>query len=191
VDPRGTLAETYLNRRGLTLLDDAPLRFHPRCPRGAERLPAMLALMTDPATGEARGVHRTFLAPDGAKARPGPNGEPSKMMIGCGGIVRLVPDDDVTLGLGVAEGIETALAVMQRAGWSPVWATGSAGGMAGFPVLPGIVALTLFADADDKGAGLAAAEACARRWRAAGREARNLAPPGGLDFEDATRGGAA
>ena len=35
----------------------------------------------------------------------------------------------MTAGLGLAEGIETALAVMQRAGWSPVWAATSAGAM--------------------------------------------------------------
>jgi len=41
----------------------------------------------------------------------------------------VVPDEGVTAGLGLAEGIETALAVMQRAGWSPVWAATSAGAM--------------------------------------------------------------
>jgi putative DNA primase/helicase len=148
----------------------------------------MLALMTDPVSGAACGVHRTFLAIDGSgKAPPGPNGEPAKMMLGRAGVVRLVPDEDVTMGLGIAEGIETALAVMQGFGWRPVWAAASAGAVRAFPVLPGIECLTVFADAD--GPGLQAARACCRRWADAGREARMLAPPAG-DWNDALpRGG--
>jgi putative DNA primase/helicase len=177
VAPSGTLAETYLAARGLALPPDAPLRFHPACPRGAERWPAMLALMTDPATAQPCGVHRIFLAHDGMGKAPGN----AKMMAGNAGVIRLMPDDEVTTGLGIAEGIETALAVMQRAGWAPVWAATSAGAIRGFPVLPGIEALTVFADMD--GPGLEAARACCRAWAAAGREARLLAPPAG-DWDD-------
>jgi hypothetical protein len=177
VAPAGTLVETYLSSRGLTLPADAPLRFHPACPRGAERWPAMLALMTDPATAQPCGIHRTFLARDGMGKAPGN----AKMMAGNAGVIRLVPDDDVTTGLGIAEGIETALAVMQRAGWAPVWAATSAGAIRRFPVLPGIEALTVFADMD--GPGLEAARECCRAWAAAGREARLLAPPVG-DWHD-------
>lgn len=177
VAPAGTLAETYLASRGLVLPADAPLRFHPACPRGAERWPAMLALMTDPATAQPCGVHRTFLAHDGMGKAPGN----AKMMAGNAGVIRLVPDEDVTGGLGVAEGIETALAVMQRAGWAPVWAATSAGAIRRFPVLPGIEALTVFADMD--GPGLEAARECCRAWAAAGCEARLLAPPAG-DWDD-------
>jgi hypothetical protein len=79
-------------------------------------------------------------------------------MLGGAGVIRLVPEEDVATGLGLAEGIETALAVMQRAGWSPVWAANSAGAMDRFPVLPGIESLTIFADAD--GAGIKAARGC-------------------------------
>ncbi|MBR0647119.1 DUF7146 domain-containing protein, partial [Plastoroseomonas hellenica] len=180
----GTVVEAYLRGRGLTLPQDAPLRFHGRCPRGRDRLPAMLALMSDPGTAEPCGVHRTFLAPDGAGKAPGQ----AKMMTGRAGVIRLVPDEEVTVGLGIAEGIETSLAVMQRLDWRPVWAAASAGAIARFPVLPGIEALTIFADRD--GAGMAAAQGCARRWREAGAEARVLAPPAG-DFDELTRGGAA
>jgi hypothetical protein len=180
----GTLVDAYLAARGLSLPADAPLRFHPRCQRGAgpdaQRLPAMLALMTDPATGEPCGVHRTFLRADGSGKADGA----AKMMLGAQGVIRLVPDADVTLALGIAEGIETTLAVMQRIGWSPVWAATCAGAIASFPVLPGVQGLTIFADADRAGA--AAAQSCATRWRDAGREARIIAPPTG-DWDDATR----
>lgn len=179
---RGTLVEAYLASRGLTLPAGAPLRFHPACHRGADRLPAMVALMTDPDTGEPRGVHRTFLRADGGgKAE----GEPKKAMLGHAGVIRLVPDDEVTIGLGIAEGIETALAVMQRTGWRPVWAAGSAGAIARLPVLSGIETLTIFADTG--AAGIGAAEQCAGRWAAAGREARIIAPPAG-DWDGGRRG---
>ncbi len=177
--PAGTLVQTYLAARGLMLPEDAPLRFHPVCPRGAERWPAMLALMTDPATGEACGLHRTFLARDGSGKAPG---EPKKAMLGNAGVVRLVPDVEVTTGLGLAEGVETTLAVMQRGGWRPVWAATSAGAIRRFPVLAGIEALTVFADAD--GPGMDAARECCRRWAEACSEARILVPPAG-DWNDA------
>lgn len=179
--PAGTLVPAYLAARGLVLPAPAPLRFHPACPRGAERLPAMLALMTDPATGEPCGVHRTFLRPDGTGKAPGQ----AKMMAGHAGIIRLVPDAEVASALGFAEGIETSLQVMQGFGWAPVWAATSAGGIARLPVLPGIEALTLFADGD--AAGQRAAEACAERWQEAGREVTLCLAPAGEDFDDSAR----
>jgi putative DNA primase/helicase len=181
-DAPGSLAPIYLAGRGLMLEPGAPIRFHPDCPRGAERWPAMLALMTDPATGDPCGVHRTFLARNGSGKAPGEL--PAKMMAGRAGVVRLVPDTGVTMGLGIAEGVETSLSVMQGFGWRPVWAATSAGMIRTFPVLPGIEALTVFADAD--GAGMEAAKACAARWREAGRETCVLAPPAG-DFNDLSR----
>lgn len=174
----GTLVETYLACRGLALPPDAPLRFHPSCPREHERLPAMVALLTDASTGEAVGIHRTYLRADGAGKAEGK----SKMMLGGAGVVRLVPDEEVTLGLGIAEGIETSLAVMQ-AGWRPVWSCGSAGGVSRFPVLGGIEHLTVFADPGK--AGEKAGATCAGRWSEAGREARVFAaPPDTSDWLD-------
>jgi len=188
VAPAGTLAAAYLRSRFLALPDDAAdvIRFHPSCPRGPERLSAMVALMTDPLTCEPIGIHRTYLRPDGAgKAAPGLNGEGAKMMLGAAGVIRLVGDADVTIGLGIAEGIETSLAVMQHAGWRPVWATGSAGGIRTFPVLRGIECLTIFPDRDDKGTSLAAANACAERWGGTGTHVAIYMPPHGKDWHDA------
>ena len=173
----GTPVEAYLASRGLRLEDDAPIRFHPSCPRGAERLPAMLALMSSPETGASCGVHRTFLKADGSGKADGH----AKMMIGEAGIIRLTPAELVGAGLGIAEGIETSLTVMQAFDWRPVWAAASAGGIACFPVLRGIESLTIFADAD--GAGFNAARRCAERWAEAGREATMILPPAG-DFND-------
>ncbi len=103
-------------------------------------------------------------------------------MLGRAGVIRLTPDKHVGLGLGIAEGIETSLAVSQIIAWGPVWAAGSAGGIERFPVLPGIDSITLFPDADDDGVSLAAARACADRWADADRNARIHVPPAGHDW---------
>ncbi|QPC90297.1 toprim domain-containing protein [Mesorhizobium sp. INR15] len=163
----GTLAETYLNSRGLSY-DGEELRFHP-----GRRM--MVAMMTDAVTGEPCGVHRTFLDTNGKKL--------DRKMLGRarGAVVRLSSDEDVTTGLAIAEGIETALAVPFR----PVWACLSAGAMSAFPVLAGIEALTIFADNDASGTGIAAAHECGRRWHAAGREITVAEPvDAGVDFAD-------
>lgn len=159
----GTLAETYLGSRGLTY-DGEALRFYP----GGR---AMVAQITDAITGEPIGLHRTFLDHKGNRT--------SKKMLGAaaGGVVRLSDDCEVTAGLGIAEGIETALAT----GFRPIWACLSAGQLAAFPVLAGIGALTIFADQD--ATGIKAANDCGERWHAAGREVTMAAPVVG-DFAD-------
>ncbi len=140
----------------------------------------MVALMTDPLTNEPVGIHRTFLAADGSGKATGT----VKQMLGRAGIIRLVRDEAVTVGLGIAEGIENALCVMQRDYWSPVWACGSAGAVAKFPLLAGIETLTVFPDLDDAGAGIGAARTCMTRWIDADRQAQSIRPPNGRDWCD-------
>jgi len=181
----GTLAETYLAARGVPPEIAAAahdLRF--LAAEGFGPFPCLMARITDCVTARPISLHFTRLAMDGtAKA---PVERPKLLLAGHrkqGGCIRLSPDDDVTTGLGLAEGIETALAVMHRLDWRPVWATVDAGNMARFPLLDGIEALTLFADHD--AAGLNAAQACARRWREAGRQALIATPTEeGFDFAD-------
>jgi hypothetical protein len=156
---RDTLGWKYFTeRRGLHLgaLDDLS-----HCLRWHDGLCAVIALMTTPIGNVPCGVHRTFLNKDGTKRE--------RKMLGKQGIVRVSPDEDVTQGLGIAEGVEDALAIL-ISGWAPVWAATSAGGIERFPILGGIEFLTIFADND--GAGQKAAEACATRWTETGREAR-------------------
>jgi putative DNA primase/helicase len=159
----GTLAETYLASRDITYDGDA-LRFYPD---GR----AMVALITNAVTGEPQGVHRTFL--DGAGKKT------DRKMLGAagGGVVRLADDADVSNGLGIAEGIETAL----HAPFWPMWACLSAGTMKALPILAGITSLSIFADQDR--AGLDAANECGERWHAAGVEVIMAAPLKG-DFAD-------
>jgi hypothetical protein len=170
--PRGTPVEAYLRFRHLSLPPAPVLKYHPSCPRGRnERLPAMVALMTDPVTGQPVGIHRTFIRCDGqGKADLSPN----KMMLGRSGVIRLVDDDDIGESLGLAEGIETALSLIQHLGWSAVWSACSAGGIRTFPPLPARN-LTIFADGDPVGKD--AALTCARRWDQAGTEVTIWLPP--------------
>ena len=165
----GTPAEVYLRSRALSLPADAPLRYHPMAWRNRSNGPpgpAMVARMTHPSTGESCGTHVTYLRKDGsAKA----SGQMSKVMFGRVGAVRVYANAEASGKLGLAEGIETGLAVMQRGGWTPVWAATSAGAIQRFPILPSIEALTVFADADPSGIGMDAARDCCRRWAAAGR----------------------
>ena len=174
----GSPVERWLRHRGIypakVDLDRMPLRRMPRCPRGRDAMPAMLALMTHAITCRPCGIHRTFFLPDGSgKAVV----DPVRQMLGSAGVIRVSPDDEVELGLGIAEGIETALAVM-AAGWSPIWAAGSLNAVRRFPLLSGVECLTIFAD--PKPHEVAGARACADRWFEAGREAIVRIPKGGV-----------
>lgn len=192
---RGTPGERYLQFRGVGDVKEAynpdVLRFHPGCPfriesGGLVRLPTMVAAMVDIRTNAWRGIHRTTLARDGAGKAVLPGLGSAKKMLGnaAGACLKLTPDEDVTYGLHIAEGIETSLACIAM-GLKPLWACLSAGGIAGFPVLSGIDALTIFADNDASGAGLEAARRCATRWGNCGKEVHIYYPPKqGSDFAD-------
>lgn len=192
----GTPAAAYLASRGIDLarlpqgLGEA-LRWHPSCPWEGGRHGAMIGLLTDAITGEPKAIHRTAITADGRKI--------DKKMLGpvAGCIIRLWPDETVTTGLVLGEGIETTLAAATRLdhkGTSliPAWAACSAGTMAKFPVLPGIEVLTLLVDHDESGAGQRAAMECAGRWTMADREVVRLIPDNpGEDFNDVVLRGAA
>jgi hypothetical protein len=144
--------------------------------------PGLLALFRDLSSDQPCGIHRTFLSPDGARL--------DRKMLGRtrGAAIKLCSDSEVTMGLGITEGIETALAIMST-GWRPVWALGSAGALRGLPLLPGVEALTIFADHDETGVGEAAAAACAERWANAGVEVTIATPiKTGQDFNDCLQG---
>ena len=120
--------------------------------------PAMVATLTSP-VGEVVALHRTYLTADGQKA---PVPTVKKLTGGCGSLadasIRLF---DPSAGvLGVAEGIETALAARLGSG-VPVVAAYSAGALAGFQWPQGLKRLIVFADADK--AGREAADALRRR----------------------------
>jgi putative DNA primase/helicase len=199
VFPIGTLVEKYLRERSLFLVDEVlaadALRYHPACPFCLDdgttaRFPAILALMRDILTDDPRAVHRTALKADGSGKADTPGLSNPKKMLGPakGAVVKLTRDEDVMEGLGITEGIETALTVV-CAGWHPVWACGSAGAIERFPVPSGIESLTIFGDADE--AGIRAARLCQARWINTGRECRILLPPrDNSDWNDFARAAA-
>jgi len=126
--------------------------------------PALVALLTDFETGDARSLHFTWLGEGGKKADVSP---PRRLLAGhakAGAVCRLWPDEYVSGGLGLAEGIETALSLAH--GYEPVWAAIDAGNLAALPVLLGIECLLIACDRDP--AGEKAARACAQRWADAG-----------------------
>ncbi|WP_084674107.1 DUF7146 domain-containing protein, partial [Methylobacterium sp. WSM2598] len=168
----GTTAEVYLARRGIKHLvpeSCGALRWHPNCPFAGETTGALVALATDIRTNAPTAIHRTALAGDATKALVSGHSRMALGPIG-GGAIKLTPDEEVTTCLGIGEGIETVLAMrgLPEFGLSPVWSLIAASGVAGFPVLPGIECLWIAVDHDP--AGIAAAETCATRWKAAGRE---------------------
>jgi putative DNA primase/helicase len=171
----GTLGEFYIRQvRGIDFDRLPPLVHALRWHAGIR---AVVGRFFDPGTGEAlRGVARIFLNADGTnvvdiddKGRR----KNRKLSLGYTGVVCLSPSDEVTMGLGLTEGIEDGLAVL-AAGWAPVWCTIGTSTMRNLPVLGGIEELTIFADADE--GGMAAANACANRWRASGCAATIVSP---------------
>ena len=78
---KGSLAETYLAGRALTLPVTGSLRFAASLPhKSGVNYPAMLAQAVD-VNGAMTGIQRTFLAHDGSGKAPLPTGE-AKMSLG-------------------------------------------------------------------------------------------------------------
>ena len=187
----GTPVEKYLLSRHCALPESDHIGFLPQStgpdfPPLCARYPAMVGKITDIVTGVPISLHFTLLMLDGSGKAPVEN--PKRLLAGHrkkGGVIQLVAGEEITYGLGIAEGIETALSVM-ASGWRPVWACIDAGNLAEFPVRGASMALTIFADAD--AAGQKAAGVCAARWRAAGRECRIVTPTGVNDWNDAIKG---
>jgi putative DNA primase/helicase len=118
-------------------------------------------------------LHRTWVRADGSKA----DVTSPRLLLSRhrkqGGVIRLLPNEAVTTGLALTEGIETALAVATVR--TPVWSAIDASNLGALPVLPGIESLLIVADHDT--AGLCGARECAKRWHAAGVRVQLAIPP--------------
>lgn len=177
----GTSAELYLRTRGLSADGITDLLFHDdlthwQAKRG---LPGMVAVVRNRA-GERIALHRTYLddhKPTKAAVSP------ARKTLGAvgGGAVRLAEPRNGLIGL--AEGIETALAVMTACPTLPTWSVLSARGMERVVLPPEVTRVVLLADNDDAGRG--AAETVATKLITEGRRvfiARPTRP--GDDFND-------
>ena len=173
---RGTLAETYLQTRGITDLRSTPaLRFHPRCYYRADGTapksawPALLASVTDLA-GEIRGLQRTWLAPSGSgKAPIDPPRKAMGELFGHG--VRFGKASDV---LTAGEGLETVLSLRCVLPTMPMIAALSANHLAALILPDGLRRLYV---AEDEGkAGREVARQLVERGRKGGIEAMTLSP---------------
>jgi putative DNA primase/helicase len=174
----GDPVSLYLERRGLAAAWPLPslLRTHPAMPywHGARKLgsfPALVAPILAP-DGRAVALHRTFLAADGRKAAvPSP-----KKLTGAAGPLSgaCIPLHQPARGcIGIAEGIETALAAF-CASAVPTVAAYCAGNLAAWRWPAGVQRLVIFADADK--AGREAADTLRARALAAGLRVEVLTP---------------
>lgn len=185
------VAGRYLRARlhALPELLPACLRFHPGLDywHDGQKLgtfPALVASLTGPA-GDVLALHRTYLDPSGRKASL-PDGAPVKKLSRAAG---LLLGGSIRLGeltadglIGVAEGIETALAA-SLAGNLPVVAAYSAGALAAWRWPLGARHIAICGDNDP--AGLEAAERLAERALLAGlRVHRAIPSQPGLDWCD-------
>jgi len=192
-DPNDTPVEDYLKGRGLELPMRANevIRYHQACPKGSgaaiEYVPALIALMRDPVSFDPVGINRLFLDID-------QNAKLGGMMLGKAGAMMLTGRhdtfwDDLSFcpRLCVCEGLETGLA-LGRMGDRCVWALGSAGAIARFPVIFGVGHLLICADNDPTG--MRAAIECAERWNASSHQKATILMPSavGADFADLVGG---
>ncbi len=180
----GDLVDTYLRSRGLGEPSyPKALRFAKslRDGEGGTR-PAMVALVG--VHGEkAATLHRTFLRPDGrAKAEMR---SPRKLMPG-----EVPPGSCVQLSewtggvLGIAEGIETAMAASAMYD-IPVWAALNANLMTQWSPPQGCEEVAIFGDTDASFTGQAAAYALAQRLASKGMPVTvHLPPQPGEDWAD-------
>jgi putative DNA primase/helicase len=174
----GTLVESYLRSRCITVPVPPCLRYHKLLHHREGRFPAMVAIMRG-LSGSA--IHRTYLAVDGSGKAPV---EQPKMRLGTchGGAIQLYEPGPVLL---VAEGIENALSGTQATG-IPSWAAGSATAFKSV-VIPEVVQhIIILADPDSTG--LREAQAAVDRWESEGKRVTIAVPDDG-DWNDMLKAG--
>lgn len=178
----GTIAETYLVKRGLGGETSAALRYHPaiRHPNETASLPAMVALVVSTEIGEPVAIHRTYLRRDGTGKAGIDPAKASKGPIRGGAIMLHAPVPGAPLVIG--EGIESSLSAGRIMG-APGWAAIAAGNMRA--IIPPSEPSEVILAADPDEVGQREAWAAAARWRDLGRRVRVATPDNtGEDFND-------
>jgi putative DNA primase/helicase len=166
------VVDGYLARRGIAARSPI-LQGHARCPyfdddkRFVGNFPAIVAPILGP-DGTLQSAHRIY----DADVDPRKKSLPPITTIN-GGAVRLYEPDEE---LGIAEGIETALAVHELFR-VPVWAALTANGIKSFVPPRGPLRLHVFADNDSNYVGQAAAYELAHRLNREGLTVEVHVPP--------------
>jgi DNA primase len=192
VEARGTLGQTYLRSRGITLSPPKCLRFlasEPfwQAPEGKDRAiivghhPVLLASV-QARNGDIIAVQRIYLRDDGSgkalyerpKKVPGPMQD---------GAVRLGVPARI---MGIAEGVETALSAIQLFS-VPVWATLGHKRLAAIAMPPEVEQLIIFADNGNDGKVDPVAMKAAEEYDHRGVAVVIEAPEGVKDWNDELR----
>jgi len=130
--------------------------------------------------GDAFGVQRTFLTVDGRKAGVTPDRKNAGRFPE-GGAIRLAPP--LHGNLGIAEGVETALAATALFG-VPCWAALNAGRLKVWEPPEGVDGVVVFGDNDLNAVGQAAAYALAERHNRNIAAEVKIPPDPGTDWND-------
>jgi hypothetical protein len=179
----GTLAEVYLNHRGIRLAPwPAALRFHPAAdhPKLKQKFPALIAQVNGAAEDS---FQFTYLSADG-KGKAAIDKQDQRRTLGSnkGGVVLLTDDIQPGATLAVGEGVESVASAMQASGLAGIAVLGI-GGLANIEFSPDVVEIVLLAENDD--ASRKAIDKAAPSLVEKGIRVRAAQPPQGFgDFND-------
>lgn len=187
-DGDDALLMRYFNHRKIANMasDDIPadvflvedLKYYHESDKGISEgvFPAMVSAVRN-SKNEIVSFHRTYLSHTGSKAEVE---DPKKLMESIRtiseGAIRLYQPNKV---LGLAEGIETAIAV-RSATKMPIWSTINANGLVSVAIPEGITHVVIWADLDASGTGQNAAIRLHHRLVESGYSVTIMLPPGSI-----------
>jgi hypothetical protein len=146
----GTIVETYLRSRAITLPVPTVLRFGAAPHRLGGLFPAMAAPVVN-VDGNQTGIHCSYLRADGDGKADFNSSELQRECRGVirGGSIRLAPHDP-NRELIIGEGVETVLSAMELFGL-PGWSAVSAGGLKTIDLPAAVRGVLISADNDERG----------------------------------------